>query len=282
MASVNFMKLKSAGEVKAMLRHSDTEERLKHDHSNRDINIELTKNNVNYTTSNYEKSCKRFDERIKLLDSTTNTNKRKDRVLAFALEVPAPEKMDAKMSKKFFSDVLHIMNEQYGMQNMLGAYAHYDEIHVYFDHGELKESRPHLHCFFVAEHNGQLNGKWFSSRKNMIELNKAIDHMCREKYDMRFMTNEEPRHRTVEELKAHSEMVLNEREDIIREVNAVIEENQHLVKSLEAVSKYAEKTNDLILMQFADRAVKRAYEIEQNRPKPMRETTSISHDDYER
>ena len=47
MASVNFKKLKG-NDVKAMLRHCDSAERLKHNHKNQDIDKSRTKNNINF------------------------------------------------------------------------------------------------------------------------------------------------------------------------------------------------------------------------------------------
>ena len=58
MASVNFMKCKSAGEVKAMLRHCDKEERLKHNHSNKEIDKTKTMDNINYSRLGYSEVCK--------------------------------------------------------------------------------------------------------------------------------------------------------------------------------------------------------------------------------
>ena len=47
MSSVNFEKIKQNGKpVSSYLRHNDTEERLKHEHQNTDINKELTHNNL--------------------------------------------------------------------------------------------------------------------------------------------------------------------------------------------------------------------------------------------
>ncbi len=84
----------------------------------------------------------------------------------------------------------------------MSARPHFDEIHNYVDHGELKESRGHLHFYVIPEINGKLNGKQFSSKKRMIELNKKIDELARTKYHKKFLTHEKPRKRTVEELKA--------------------------------------------------------------------------------
>ena len=102
MASINFKKLKSASSVKAMLRHCDSVERLKHEHSNQDINKDLTKENVNYTKLTYEQSCQRYDNRLKYLDNLPGANKRTDRVSCFGLTVPTCEGMTQDEAKRFF------------------------------------------------------------------------------------------------------------------------------------------------------------------------------------
>ena len=44
MSSVNFEKIKQNGKpVSAYIRHNDSSERLKHEHSNKDINKDLSK-----------------------------------------------------------------------------------------------------------------------------------------------------------------------------------------------------------------------------------------------
>ena len=56
MASVNFKKLKG-NDVKAMLRHCDSAERLKHNHKNQDIDKSRTKNNINYSLTSRVVGC---------------------------------------------------------------------------------------------------------------------------------------------------------------------------------------------------------------------------------
>ena len=41
----------------------------------------------------------------------------------------------------------------------------------------MKESREHLHFYVIPEIDGQLNGKNFSSKKRMIELNKKLEKL---------------------------------------------------------------------------------------------------------
>lgn len=216
MASVNYLKLKNNATIKATMRHCDASERLKHKHSNKEINLSETHKNINFMTIDYKKSCELYDNRIKELDNSTNRNKRSDRVSLFGLEVPTPPDLSEADSKAFFAEVIKLIGAKYGLENIVQANAHYDEIHTYLDGGELKTSRPHLHCFVVpVDQNGQLNGKWFSSKKNMIQLNKEIDAMCQERFNCKFMTNEKSRKLSVEELKQLSNDSIKSREKLV-------------------------------------------------------------------
>lgn len=187
MASVNFEKLKSAGEVKAMLRHCDMDERKQHNHSNQDIDKNLTGKNAQ--VCDYETACELYDTRIAELDKKPGANVRKDRVTCFGLCIPVPEDMDETDYREWTVDTLELINAQYGAENLIGAYLHLDEIHDYKDAetGKDRTSRAHIHAYVVPEVNGKLNGKAFSSKKNMLKLNRAIHEMTQTKYGLDFM-----------------------------------------------------------------------------------------------
>lgn len=204
MSSVNFEKIKQNGKpVSSYLRHNDTEERLKHEHQNKDINKELTPNNLDWNGIDYQKAKSRFNSRISELDETPGQNKRKDRVVAFALCLTVPK--DVKDKVGFFNDVMKLFEKNFGKENIVQANLHCDEVHEYLENGTVKTSLEHIHCVIIPEINGILNGKKFSSKSAMSGINKTIDQMCREKYGCQFMTRETPKHKTVEELKAEGE-----------------------------------------------------------------------------
>ena len=62
------------------------------------------------------------------------------------MTIPACDGMSKEDSVKFFFDVIKIMSARFGKANMVSAYAHYDEIHEYIDHGEVKTSRGTYMC----------------------------------------------------------------------------------------------------------------------------------------
>lgn len=206
MASVNFEKLKAAQQVKAMFRHCDEEKRLETNHSNIDINKSATPSNMQGNLD-YNAACKKYDDRIAYLDSQPGANRRKDRVTCFGLNVPAPKDLKPEDEKAFFMLVLEIIKNQYGEDNIIQYYIHQDEKHKYInaETGEECMSRSHMQCYVVSEHNGKLNGKWFSNKSNMIKLNNAIHKMAQEQFGVMFMDGSKKKSRkTVEQLKSES------------------------------------------------------------------------------
>ena len=204
MSSVNFEKIKQNGKpVSAYIRHNDSSERLKHEHSNKDINKDLTSGNVDWKGIDYNAAQERYKARIAELDKVEGQNKRKDRVVAFSLCVPIPK--DVSDKKAFFNDVMELFSKDFGERNIIQGNLHVDEVHDYIENGEVKTSLEHIHCLVIPEINGKLCGKKFSSRAAMSGLSKEIDNLCRTRYHCNFLTGEAPRHKTVEELKAEGE-----------------------------------------------------------------------------
>lgn len=267
MASVNFEKIKSISEIKAKIRHCDREERLKHEHSNKQINKDLTHNNLNlFKNDSYENACNRFDNRLAYLDSTTNTNKRKDRVNCFGLSIPIPQGLTTEQERQFYSNTYQIISNQYGKDNIIAGYAHYDEIHDYIDAstGDIETSRPHFHLYVIPEKDGILNGKWFSSKANMSKLNKSIDDMCMRDFNIPFMTGSKKKGQSVENLKEASmdklldwwnelqarERALNDREATLRQqelnIQAIQKEcDTKQSEALQAKEKYISLSKQL-------------------------------------
>lgn len=264
MASVNFMKMKSAGQAKAIIRHCDPVERVSaKEHANKQIDKTKTRYNKKLYRSDYRETCERYDRRIIELDSTTNTNKRKDRVTLFSLEVPAPDGIPKDKEAAWFKDVIDIMILRYGKKNVLQGYVHLDERHEYTDAatGKQQMSRTHAHFFVVPEVNGKLNGKAFSSRKGMNELNAAIHTMTHDKYGLDFMTGSKRKSKkTVEELKNESAYAEIERKQAIldmkiREAEEIMSKAENTLRTLNRVSEahhkivMQEKTNLGVLRQ---------------------------------
>lgn len=211
MASVDWKKISSAGEAKAMLRHNDSEKRIttKH-HSNSEIDTSLTSQNVSIFGLSYEDACKRYDDRLEYLDANGNRNKRKDRVTCISLCVPTPEQLPEEQELKWFSDVTKILTDEFGAENVIEGYIHRDEKHEYKDvrTGEMVQSRSHLHLCFVPEREGQLNAKNIMSRTGMRKINSLVDAMTKEKYNVYFLDGTQQRSQgNVESLKSRSRLL---------------------------------------------------------------------------
>lgn len=208
MASVNFEKLKTPQQVKAMLRHCDREERKKTGkHSNKQIDKSLTDKNNQYTGMTYARSCQKYDERIAYLDTLKGQNKRKDRVTCFGLEIPFPEDLKASDEGAWTNSVNAILKTRFGDENIINLYVHRDEKHKYkdADTGKDRMSRTHIHAYVVPEIDGKLNGKAFSSKRNMVALNNSIQEMTQSIFGVDFMTGTKKKSKeSVESLKARS------------------------------------------------------------------------------
>lgn len=206
MASVNFQKFKSAGDAKAQFRHSDKEERLRHQHANKQIDKSKSHINLQYKRD-YAKTCEFYDKRIAELDKNGNSNRRKDRVTLMGIEVPVPEHLDVSDYGKWFSSVNHILQKRYGEKNIVNAYIHFDEQHDYLDSetGQMRTSRVHAHFYVIPEVDGSLNAKTLMTRKNFISLDNEIEKMSVMEFGCRFMTGSKKKSgKTVEQLKAES------------------------------------------------------------------------------
>ena len=243
MAGVNWKnKLKSTQDIKRQLRHCDRDCRLQDNHANENINKDLTKHNLQ--TCDYDTACKRFDDRIAYLESMPKKNNKADKVLAFGLEIPIPDGVPNSELRNFTVKVNEIIKKKTGIQSddIVSIYTHVDEIHDYIDSSTKQErtSMRHIHQYVIPNINDKLNGKAFSSRKNMIAVNNAIEEMCQKDYGVPFMTGEKTKStESVESLKLKSKALeLDERENLVEQrEEAVAHDERELDKREKAVAQ---------------------------------------------
>lgn len=238
MASVNFEKLKTPQQVKAMLRHCDREERKKTgEHSNKQIDKSLTNTNGQYRGMTYAKSCQKYDDRIAYLDTLEGQNRRKDRVTCFGLEIPFPEDLRASDEVAWINSVDAILKARYKSENLINLYVHRDEKHKYKDAetGKDRMSRTHIHAYVVPEIDGKLNGKAFSSKKNMISLNNAIQEMTQRVFGVDFMTGTKQKSgESVESLKERSaKKAMEQAQDALQRQESDLEVRKSHLKAQE-------------------------------------------------
>jgi hypothetical protein len=232
MASVDWQKHSGGTSVKAQFRHCDKDERLKAEHANEEIDKSLIYKNLSFGAFNgdYKSICHAYDERIKYIDEHAGLKKkpRKDRVTCMSWSISCPAGMSDDMASKWFTDVYDLLNTEYS--DVLGASAHFDEVHEYVDAstGETAVSRPHMHVFVlpVVEKDGfrRLVGKDFSKRENIVKLNNSIQKLTEDKYPgYTFMTGvKHPgEYQTVEDLKRRSkeaQAIQAEKEKALQEI----------------------------------------------------------------
>lgn len=232
MASVNWQKHSGGTSVKAQFRHCDLDERLKTNHSNMQIDSSFTNRNLSFGcfTRGYKSACAEYDNRVKDIDDHANLTRkpRKDRVTCMSWSISCPAGMSDDMASKWFTDVYDLLNTEYS--DVLGASAHFDEVHEYVDAstGETAVSRPHMHVFVlpVVEKDGfrRLVGKDFSKRENIVKLNNSIQKLTEDKYPGHtFMTGvKHPgKYQPVEDLKRRSkeaQAIQAEKEKALQEI----------------------------------------------------------------
>ena len=208
MASVQYKKLHLPQDVKRMLYHCDRETRLKTNHANIDIDKSVTHKNTQGNLD-YKAACRRYDNRIEELDAMPGkVNRRKDRVTCFGLYIPTPKNLKPEDEEEFFREVLKIIAAQYGgFVNIVQYFIHRDEKNKYISEtGEICWSRTHIHAYVIpVDRKEKLNGKWFSSKSNMVKLNNSIHKMAQDQFGVMFMDGTKRKSRkTVEQLKNES------------------------------------------------------------------------------
>lgn len=301
MASVDWQKHSGGTSVKAQFRHCDKDERLKAEHANEEIDKSLTHKNLSFGAFNgdYKSICHAYDERIKYIDEHAGLKKkpRKDRVTCMSWSISCPAGMSDDMASKWFTDVYDLLNTEYS--DVLGASAHFDEVHEYVDAstGETAMSRPHMHVFVlpVVEKDGfrRLVGKDFSKRENIVKLNNRIQAMTEGKYPGHtFMTGvKHPgEYQTVEDLKRGSkeaQAIQAEKEKALQEIereksnalqvieqegakfkaevaaaNKKLAEREHAVAVRESNAKAKEEQTDAYVINVKD--IEKSIDVSEN------------------
>lgn len=205
MASVNWTKMKTAQQVKAVLRHDckDTREAAK-THTNADLNKDLTGQNYGVGDT-YDTAREAFLKRLE--EVTAGKTVRKDAVVGVGFSIPVPADLPEEKEKDWFNRVYEILGEKYGKDNICCFAVHVDEQHEYRDPDskESRMSRSHAQGVMVPEVGGRLCAKEFVSRARMISINNEIDKMSQEEFGVKFMDGSQAKSRgSVETLKQRS------------------------------------------------------------------------------
>ena len=246
MASVQFDggKLHGASEAKAMMRHADMQERLEHTHSNKDIDKSLTALNSDLHDLSYREMCDLYDQRMQQYQKNSKRAIRKDAVTLYDAIITIPEQLPEVLADDWFRDVENIINRHYGANVVLDIKIHRDEVHDYTDPDSKQRvtSRVHGHVFMFPEVNNKLSAKQFSSRQNMMSLNRRIDKMTRSLYSCAFMTGKLAKDRdfqTVEQLKRASDNAELERQS--RQISSKLQDTHNKLSATQKALRDANK-----------------------------------------
>ena len=248
MSAIQWSGGKLHGDSEAKLQgflHDTKDTRLIHGHSNPDIDLSRTPNNMSYKGLTYQQKCDRYDElmreiRIKRKSSGANAN-----VTLQQMVIPIPAGMqngdqyDPVHVQAWVNDVGAILEKEFG-NLLIDIDCHVDEVHRYLDPEKAKDdpnrfvwSRIHLHAAVipaiwetvkdtagnpVLDSNGEpvkelvLNAHKFARKGVIIRLNRLVQAMTLEKYGMNFMTGAGKglKHQTVEDLKRRSAKAMQE------------------------------------------------------------------------
>lgn len=236
-------KIKNMRMFKGLIRHCAPDTRYGDNQKNEHVDKSKAGLNRSFLDLTYADRVERLQNRLKALEST-NTNKRKDRVFAYSVEIAAPAELKLDQAEEWFVKTTAFMCAMYGYKNfdnLIYADLHCDEVHDYIGPGnEKRTSRIHAHLCFVPEKDGSLNAKWFSSKSNMQRANRVMDNMCRENGYGTFLTRAKTRSRkTVSELKVESlERLEKKYDDLNTRIHSKMDEEASLTLK---VKKYKDE-----------------------------------------
>jgi hypothetical protein len=270
MAGINVEKYHGASETKAIIRHCDKVRRDKTAaHTNEQIDKSKTHLNFQWVgkgvQNSYEGVCGEYDKRLQEIDSKASKAPRHDRVTMIGYELPRPEKLPPEQFKAWSKDAIQTIINYYKQNGyksgFLAAYGHVDEKHEYmkFDEKLQKKvkvtSREHIHVFFnpySQRTDSSLNAKDFTSKKNLLELNKLVDSMTREKYGTYFCDGTRRKSKkSVEQLKSESRNLEMEEIERLEAENARLrEENQRLAEQVRQLNTQLHCVSEREIPQF--------------------------------
>ena len=230
-----------------MDRHGD--ENDNRNHSNENINSELSPGNFYVGCNSYAEAVDNAEKRLKEVDAVLPPKRlKKDRVEALMVNIPCPEEVTEQgRTKEFFNKVNDCMKEYFGEKNWHGMEIHVDEVHQYYDPKLHKECTSLVHAHGVAtpfvEGKG-VNCKAFMTKANLARATKVVDDMCLREFGVSFRTYRDPQHKSVEELKSETNIARNELQRVVDTQNKMIDTNRETI--IKQTDKMAENQMEMM------------------------------------
>lgn len=235
-----------------MDRHGD--ENDNRNHSNENINPELSPGNFYVGCNSYAEAVDNAEKRLKEVDAVLPPKRlKKDRVEALMVNIPCPQEVTEQgRTKEFFNKVNDCMKEYFGEKNWHGMEIHVDEVHQYYDPKLHKECTSLVHAHGVAtpfvEGKG-VNCKAFMTKANLARATKVVDDMCLREFGVSFRTYRDPQHKSVEELKSETNIARNELQRVVDTQNKMINENRDTI--IKQNDKIAENQTEMMELDTA-------------------------------
>lgn len=214
MASGNIERFGSRQNAYKVIGHNSADTRPEHLHENPHIQVEKIKDNWSIgEAKTYTERCKRLNDRLNELDSTTNKNKRSDRCEMFGLEAPIPKDLPADKVVEWCKRYHKHMCDFFGEKNVIYSEVHVDEVHDYknAETGKWETSRIHIHMGIVPEIGGQINSKKVLARSNIFKMHDLEEEFTQKEFGIRYQDGSKKKSRdTVGALKNKSLKLENE------------------------------------------------------------------------
>lgn len=223
-------------------------------HSNENINPELSPGNFYVGCNSYAEAVDNAEKRLKEVDAVLPPKRlKKDRVEALMVNIPCPlEITEQGRTKEFFNKVNDCMKDYFGEKNWHGMEIHVDEVHQYYDPKLHKECTSLVHAHGVAtpfvEGKG-VNCKAFMTKANLARATKVVDDMCLREFGVSFRTYRDPQHKSVEELKSETNIARNELQRVVDTQNKMINENRDTI--IKQNDKIAENQTEMMELDTA-------------------------------
>lgn len=260
-------------------------------HSNENINPELSPGNFYVGCNSYAEAVDNAEKRLKEVDAVLPPKRlKKDRVEALMVNIPCPlEITEQGRTKEFFDKVNDCMKDYFGEKNWHGMEVHVDEVHQYYDPKLHKECTSLVHAHGVAtpyvEGKG-VNCKSFMTKANLAKATKVVDEMCLREFGISFRTYRDPQHKSVEELKSETNIARNELQRVVDTQNKMIDENRNTIvkqndKIVENQMEMTELDTALQDMRSENRSLQNENEILRTENECLRNALSSKTKDFE-
>lgn len=240
MSSVNWQKIRSAPEVVAKVKHNDIEQRLQANHSNADINKDLTSQNLSLDGRSLRDKIDTYNQLVNQ-SKKTMVRVRSNAITCIGLNVKIPEDLTyapRELQEDWIYNAYDVIRDYIGENRIFSATADFDEVHAYVDPEthETVLSRPELDVKFVPSdpETGHLNAAGWQTRAKMREINNAIEQMSMEQYNIRFMTGKSAKRTDVDVLKkqsieAEAKLLEAKRKENLKDLDYIMRCNEQLI-----------------------------------------------------